>query len=100
MITVRHTTIVHSVREALGLSIEEYTVADSINTLGHLSDNRHPGWYDLKKLMAQCEFFGLSEHKMKKIITELVYKDLAELGDHGIMITEKWLEAHGYGDVK
>ena len=86
----RYTLILHSVRKNLGLTLNEYCLADSIHKL---SSNRSsvPGWcYASKEHLANS--LGLTRQSAHTIINKLKEKDLVEQDPETgyVRTTEAW----------
>lgn len=82
------TTVIHPVREKLGLSWLEYGVFDSIHHLSH-SERQYPYCTMSKKHLAQ--FLGVSERFVYKAIKKGEAKGVIEKNDRGdLRTTEHW----------
>lgn len=91
----RYTVIMHRARLELGLSCNEYCIADTIFVLSNNPDSRVSGWcYMSKETMAK--FFGLSKQTVHKIIKRLLAKKIIfkDPDTKYLKCTNKW-----YGTV-
>ena len=91
---ITYTTIIHQAREKLGLSLNEYAVADIIYHLQNNPSSQHKGWcYISKKSLGEC--IGVSEQATHGILNKLYKKGLLEnegksIHNTLIRVTEKW----------
>jgi len=77
---ITYTTIIHQAREQLGLSLNEYAIADIIYQLQNNPDSLHPGWcYASKKTLGNC--IGVSEQAVHSILRKLYDKGYIEKQD-------------------
>ena len=74
---ITYTTIIHQAREELGLSLNEYAVADIIYQLQNNPDSLHPGWcYASKETLGKC--VGISKQAIHSILKKLYDKGYLE----------------------
>ncbi len=79
----RWTTIDHDVRRKFDLTLNEYSIADSIYYLSR------GGWCASKKVYLG-EFIGISRQATTAIIKKLTAKGLVVKGKKGLKTTDKW----------
>lgn len=89
----RYTVILHAARKKLGITINEYCLADTVHKL---SSNRSsvPGWcYASKEHLG--EGLGFSRQSIHNMINSLKEKELLELDESTgyIRTSEKWRAA-------
>lgn len=83
----RYTTILHDVREKLGISVTEYVVADSIDKLSNKPDFK---WCTASR-STLASFVGLTDRGVIKLINRLVELKLIERNkDNKLRTTKKW----------
>ncbi len=87
---VPFTTINHDVRRRFGLSLNEYSIADSIYHLSHA--NEHHLCYSSKEYLG--EFIGVSKQTVHTIINTLVKLKLVERYGNYLTTTLKWNQAY------
>ncbi len=87
----KFTKIMHDIKEELKLSVNEYMVADSIDTL---SNNPKYGWCIMSQ-EKMGEFLGLSRETINKIIKRLVIKGLIEKNESTkyVRTTQLWYDS-------
>lgn len=74
---ITYTTIIHQAREELGLSLNEYAVADIIYQLQNNPDSLHPGWcYASKETLGIC--VGVSKQAIHSILKKLYERGYLE----------------------
>lgn len=91
---MRYTTILHDARVSLGLSLNEYCIADCIHRFASNPDSKVPGWcYASKQYMAGE--LGLTKEWVIKTISRLEEKGLLEKSEDGrlLRMTKKWFVA-------
>lgn len=88
---LNYTMILHSVRKELGLSLNEYCIADSIYHLSNNPSSETKGWcYASKATLG--ENIGISEQAVYPIIKKLISLGLVEKNPETkyLRTTEKW----------
>lgn len=88
-----YTTILHPVRKQLGITLNEYCIADVIYHLSHNGDNPSPGWcFASKQHIAQV--LDISKRWVIKSIDSLERTGLIEKTDNGRLLrtTQKWFK--------
>lgn len=93
MANLNYTTIHHRTRKSLGLSVNEYMIADLIYNLQNNQKSKYPGWcYATRDYMA--DFFGLSRNGIQKIIGRLILLGLVERGENNktLKTSQEWYE--------
>jgi len=87
----RYTTILHEGRISLGLSVNEYCVADSIHKLSHSS---RYSWCEMKR-QEMASFHGLTGRTIINICNRLLKKEIIEKDPRTkfLRTTEKWIKA-------
>jgi len=88
-----YTTILHQVREYLGITMEDYCVADSIYHLSANPDNKIKGWcFASKKYIS--DFIRLNERYVFRSIKKLIEKNLVEKDEatKHIRTTKLWYD--------
>lgn len=94
MSKMTYTTILHGAREQLGLSLNEYAVADIIYQLQSNPRSSHIGWcYKSKKTIGEC--VGITEQGVHKILNKLYAMNLIEKDEETkhIRVSDAWYEA-------
>lgn len=90
---LNYTIILHSVRKELGLSLNEYCIADSIYHLSNNPSSTVQGWcYASRKHLG--EVIGISEQAVYPIIEKLISLGLVEKNPETkyLRTTEKWYD--------
>jgi hypothetical protein len=90
---IPYTTIVHDVRDFLGISLEEYCVANAVYHLSNNPDSQIQGWcYSSKKYIAS--FIRISDRTVFRCIEKLIKKDLVfrDEATKYLKTTRKWYE--------
>jgi len=93
MSTLNYTTIHHETRKSLGLSANEYMIADLIYNLQNNPKSKHPGWcYASKDSLADT--LGLTRNGIQKLVNKLVKLKLLERdGEQShLRTTQDWYE--------
>lgn len=88
---ITYTTILHQARDELGLSLNEYALADIIYQLQNNPTSEHKGWcYSSKKYLGKC--IGVSEQAVHGILNKLYESGLLEKQEETkhIRATDKW----------
>lgn len=88
---ITYTTILHQARDELGLSLNEYALADIIYHLQNNPTSEHKGWcYSSKKYLGKC--IGVSEQAVHGILNKLYETGLLEKQEETkhIRATDKW----------
>lgn len=84
----RYTTVLHKPRESMGLTMNEYGIADSIHKL-----QLNGGWCIASKAYLG-RFIGITERQAARIVGRLLTKGLVEKNQsRQLRITLKWVEA-------
>jgi len=95
MQTISYTVINHQARLDLGLSMDEYAIADLIHNLAINPSNKHLGWcYAKKEVLAQ--YIGTSRATVFRAIKKLVKLKLIEKNsDNSSLLksTAKWYQS-------
>jgi hypothetical protein len=89
----KYTTVIHSVRIALDLSLNEYCLADIIYNLSNNPSSRFPGWcYASKETLSK--FLGVTSRTVFEMIERLISKDLIQKEDDTkwLKTTSKWYD--------
>jgi len=73
----RYTTIIHKVRLSLGMTCNEYCVADIIFALSNNPDSKVSGWCFASRETIG-EFIGINESTVRRIVEKLIEKKLVE----------------------
>ena len=91
--TPKYTTILHEIRIALGLSVLEYCVADTINRLSTNTKSKIPGWCYASKVFLG-KGLGITEQGVHKILNKLILKGIVEKDDETkyIRTTQIWYD--------
>lgn len=93
---ITYTTIIHQAREELGLSLNEYALADIIYQLQNSPTSKYEGWcYSSKAYLGKC--IGVSEQAVHGILNKLYEKELLEnegkvTHNSLIRVTQRWYE--------
>jgi len=91
--TLPYTTILHQVREELGITMEDYCVADSVYHLANNPKSKIKGWcFSSKKYIS--EFIKLNERYVFRSLKKLIEKNLIEKDEitKHIRTTEIWYD--------
>lgn len=89
----KYTTVIHSVRIELDLSLNEYCLADIIYNLSNNPSSRFSGWcYASKETLSK--FLGVTSRTVFEMIERLISKDLIqkENDTKWLKTTSKWYE--------
>lgn len=91
-IYIIYTTIIHAARIKLGITVNEYCVADSIHKLSHNPKNATNWCYASKKTLADA--LGLTERTTFAIISKLIEKKIIEQNPdtHHLKTTDLWYD--------
>ncbi len=93
ILTPLQTTIIHSVRQALGISFEEYVVANAIEFICNYKKNKS-GVASGKYREAIAEFAGISTRTVDRAILNLKNKGLIrQVTRQSVEITSLWQES-------
>jgi hypothetical protein len=88
----RYTVILHHPRKQLGVTINEYCLADAVHKLSG-SRSQVPGWcYASKEHLADS--LGFSRRSIHNMINSLKARDVLEIqeGTGYLRTTERWIE--------
>lgn len=85
----RYTMVFHDARLKLGISINTYTVIDSIHKL---SSSNHLFPYCVMSKPEMAEFLGLGERTVFRCIKEAEELGLIERNKVGLRASEKWIK--------
>jgi hypothetical protein len=89
-----YTTIVHQAREDLGISLNEYALADIIYHIQNNPNSSHYGWcYASKEYLGRC--IGVSKQAIHSILKRLYKLEILEQqpDTKHLRTTNKWYEA-------
>lgn len=88
---ISYTTIDHIARRELGISMNEYALADLIYHLGNNPRSGYSGWCIAKKVVIG-EMIGLTEQTVHALLNKLIEKGLIEKHHmtKNVRATEKW----------
>ena len=93
----RYTMVFHDARLRLGISINTYTVVDSIHKL---STSNHQFPYCVMSKQEMAEFLGLGERTVFRCIKEAEELGLIERHEVGLRASATWIKTIEVYDVK